>query len=404
MATMTASAGEQVERGLDKACKGWIYDSITRLSRWLEENDYRGYDTFDGLNAKFLRPLTFETNLLRIVLQQGVRRFPLNLRPFLGISMERSSKGMGFLARGFMRLHKATWEQAWADKAELALQWLIDNQSKGYSGACWGNHFDYQSRSSYVIKNVPSLVWTSLIGHTFLDAYQHFQRESFLEVAESSCKHIERDLGAYREGDTICIHYFPTSDLQVHNANTLGASLLARTYAYTRNESYRVLAEAALSYTAKYQRADASWYYGEASNLRWVDNFHTAYVLDSFKHYEIHTGDTRFHKQLVNGYEYWKKTFFLPNGAPRYYNRKALPVDIQCSSQAIDTLVFFRDLDPDSVSLALKVACWTIDTMQDHSGYFYYRRYASWLINKTPTLHWGQATMLCALAGLYDAL
>jgi hypothetical protein len=106
----------------------------------------------------------------------------------------------------------------------------------------------------------------------------------------------------------------------------------------------------------------------------------------------------------VNGYEYWKKTFFLPNGTPRYYNRKTLPVDIQCSSQAIDTLVFFRDLDPDSVSLALKVAYWTIDNMQDHTGYFYYRRYASWLVNKTPTLHWGQATMLCALAALYNAL
>jgi len=405
MPIITASAGElQTARSTNAASRAEVHNAIVLVSRWLEEHDYRGYDTFDGLNAKRLRPLTFETNLLRTALQQGVRRFPLNLRPFLGVSKERSSKGMGFLARGFMRLHQATGEHAWADKAEFALQWLIDNQSKGYSGACWGNHFDYQSRSSYVTKNVPSVVWTSLIGHTFLDAYQHFQRESFLGVAESSCKHIERDLGGHKEGDTICIHYFPTSSHQVHNANTLSASLLARTYAYTRSESYRALAEAALGYTAKYQRADASWYYGEASNLRWVDNFHTAYVLDSFKHYEVNTGDTRFHKQLVNGYEYWKKTFFLPNGAPRYYNRKTLPLDIQCSSQAIDTLVFFRDLDPDSVSLALKVAHWTIDNMQDPSGYFYYRRYASWLVNKTPTLHWGQATMLCALAGLYCAL
>jgi hypothetical protein len=26
------------------------------------------------------------------------------------------------------------------------------------------------------------------------------------------------------------------------------------------------------------------------------------------------------------------------------------------------------------------------------------------IVNKTPTLHWGQATMLCALAGLYKLL
>ena len=60
--------------------------------------------------------------------------------------------------------------------------------------------------------------------------------------------------------------------------------------------------------------------------------------------------------------------------------------------------------DHDSLELALKVAQWTIQHMQDHTGYFYYRRYSPWLVNKTPTLHWGQATMLCALAALYRAL
>ena len=60
--------------------------------------------------------------------------------------------------------------------------------------------------------------------------------------------------------------------------------------------------------------------------------------------------------------------------------------------------MFFHDRDPESLPLALKVAQWTIENMQDRSGYFYYRRYSPWLVNKTPTLHWGQATMLCALA------
>ncbi len=43
---------------------------------------------------------------------------------------------------------------------------------------------------------------------------------------------------------------------EIHNANTLGASLLARTYSYTRNESYRSLAQKAIQYTANHQRAN----------------------------------------------------------------------------------------------------------------------------------------------------
>jgi polysaccharide biosynthesis protein VpsJ len=406
MGTMTTSVGEQLGlKSRDSVLKDQLYDSICRLSVWLEKNGYRGYDTFDGLNARFLRPVTFNNKLLRMVLQQGVRRFPINLRPVLGIAKAHSTKGMGFLARGFIRLHKVTGDVTWRDKAEYALQWLIENQSQGYSGACWGNHFDYQARGDfYLPKGVPTVVWTSLIGHAFLDAYDHFKRVEFLRVAESSCEHIIRDVATLPEGESLCVSYTPIHRHAVHNANTLAAGLLARTYNYTGNESYGDLAEKAIRYTSAHQRADSSWYYGEAANMHWVDNFHTAYVLDSFKHYGQATGDHQFDDTLMSGYRYWKRVFFLPDGMPKYYDHKTQPTDIQCCSQAIDTLVFFSDFDPEALPLALKVAQWTIENMQDRTGHFYYRRYSRWLVNRTPTLHWGQATMLCALAGLYNLL
>jgi hypothetical protein len=405
MAITTAFAGKtptvQNSRG---DAKVRVYESILKLSDWIARNDYCGYDTFDGLNAKLLRPFTFNNKFLRMALQQGIRRFPINLRPLVGVSKSRSTKGMGFLARGFMRLHEATGDATWRDKAIYALQWLIENQSVGYTGSSWGNHFDYQSRVSYVPKGLPSVVWTSLIGHAFLDAYDHFRNDRFLRVAISACKHIQQDLSTFVEEDSLCISYFPKQDIQIHNANTLAAGLLARTYAYTQNSAYRVLSEKAIRYTARHQNFDCSWYYGEAPYLRWVDNFHTAYVLDSFKYYAEGTRDDQFDERLTAGYTYWKSTFFLADGIPKYYNHKTLPLDIQCCSQAIDTLVFFQDRDSEALPLALKVAQWTIQQMQDRSGFFYYRRYSRWLVNKTPTLHWGQATMLSALARLYKAL
>ena len=151
------------------------------------------------------------------------------MRPLLGIPKSRSTKGMGYLAKGFMRLQQATGDKSWGDKAESALQWLVEHESKGYSGACWGNHFDYQSRGFYLPKGVPTIVWTSLIGHAFLDGYDHFKRDSYLQVAVSACEHISRDLDTYAEGDSVCISYIPTGSNYIHNANTLGASLLART-------------------------------------------------------------------------------------------------------------------------------------------------------------------------------
>ena len=74
--------------------KDQLYESICRLPDWLEKNDYRGYDTFAGLNARLLRPLTFNRKFLRTVLQQGVRRLPINMRPLLGVAKSHSTKGI----------------------------------------------------------------------------------------------------------------------------------------------------------------------------------------------------------------------------------------------------------------------------------------------------------------------
>lgn len=402
MATMSAIAvGRNELSRSDARFRAQLTESIYRVSNWLAANDYRGYDTFDGLSAKYVRPLTFNNKYLRIALQQGVRRLIINTRPLLGIPKAHSSKAMGFFAKGFTRLYQATGDVGWKDKMELALGWLRQNQSPGYSGASWGNHFDYQSRSGFIPAGMPTVVWTSLIGHAFLDAYDEFRKPEYLQTAISSCDHIVSDLNRFEEGDAICLSYTPDGYSQIHNANVLGASLLARVYSLTNRESYRDLAQKAVRFTVRHQLPDGSWYYGEESNLHWVDNFHTGYVLDSLKHYIDTTGDRSVEENLIKGYQYWKHNFFLADGIPKYYNYKTLPIDIQCCAQAIDTLVFFHDRDPNSLDLAIDVAKWTMSNMQHKSGYFFYRRYSSLLVNRTPTLHWGQATMLCALGGLY---
>src|SRR5271154_4836895 len=106
MVSTTVSAGsDPTVRSGDAISRDQIFASIGRLYDWLENNDYKGWDTFDGLDS-YARPLALGNKFLQTVLQQGVRRFPINTRPLLGIPKAYSSKGMGFLARGFIRLHQ----------------------------------------------------------------------------------------------------------------------------------------------------------------------------------------------------------------------------------------------------------------------------------------------------------
>ncbi len=110
-------------------------------------DDYRGCATFDGLNSRLRRPLIFNNKKLRLLLQRGARRLTINVRSLIGIQNIHSTKSMGFVARGFIRMHEATGDAASHNMEEFAPQWLIDNQEPGYSGASWTSDFDYQIAS-----------------------------------------------------------------------------------------------------------------------------------------------------------------------------------------------------------------------------------------------------------------
>jgi len=372
--------------------------ALESLDRWVERHSYQAYDPFDGLSG-WLRPLAVG-RLGRQLLQQGVKRFPGNLRPLLGIRPATSSKAMGYFARGYLKLYRLLDDSAYLEKATRCLDWLQQHHSRGYSGLCWGNHFEYQSRLFHLPAGVPTIVWTAHIGQAFLDAWELTNQSTYLEVTRSICRFILTDLERRPERTGVCISYVPHLYSAVHNANLLGAALLARAYAHTRDEDCESAAKQAVAYTVGHQRPDGSWWYGEADDLHWVDNFHTGYVLDALWGYMEGTGDRSAARAFEHGADFYLRNFWLEDGTPKYYPHRAWPIDIQCASQAIETLTLLaRVLDSRHLRLAEKVATWTIANLQDPDGHFYFQRWP-WRTNKTPMLHWGEATMLNALAGV----
>jgi hypothetical protein len=376
-----------------------IAQSIDALHSWLKKADWKGYDTFDGLSSPLAPILTFNNHYLRIVWQQSIRRFPLNLRPLLGIRPSQGSKAMGFLAQGYLTLYQIYGRPEYLDHAKMCLKWLMDNPSPGYAGYAWGNHFSYESRGGTIGKGVPTIVWTSLIGQAMLDAYALLQDPAYLDIARGIVRFHAKHIPAARFPDSLCFGYIPgdPGHSLVHNANMLGAAFLARYAAVSGDASVLPDATQAVQFTVNHQGQDGSWIYAEGGMWNWVDSFHTGYVLESLHTFVKYTGERRFQQSLEKGYRFFIEKFFGAEGTPHYYDNKIRPLDIQCASQGIQTLVNLRELDSRSVPTATKAAMWTIENMQDRSGYFYYRKYP-FIVNRTPTLHWGQATMLAALS------
>ncbi len=375
-----------------------IQATIDRLDRWIGSSGWIGYDPFDGLSAPIARRLTFGVPILRIILQQTVRRFPLNLRPLLGITKKHSTKAMGYFATGYLRLHRSTGRQDRLEKAKFCLSDLRNNYSQEYAGYAWGNAFDYHSRGGYTPQGVPSVVWTSFIGHAFVDAYELLADPSYLDVARSACEFILRDLTSPEAEDRSWapIGYFPHIRSSIHNSNMLGASLLARAYKHTGEPELIEVSRKAVKHTMDHQMADGSWYYGEGLRWRWVDGYHTGFVLDALYWFMQGADDRLYETHLQRGMDYYRRHLFV-GVKPKHYSTNTYPIDIQVVAQAIQTFALIPEKYGGDLGWSEHIANWAIQHMQDPTGYFYFRHHR-FMTNKTPVLHWGQSTMLAALA------
>lgn len=374
-----------------------IIESLDAVQAWVESRGYQGYDPGDGLTS-FLRPLTLGSVFAERVLQQAIWKAPFNVRPLVGVKPLDSTKGRGFMAAGYLRRYEVTGDTAFSARAMACLDWLDRSRERGYGGHCWGNHFDFSTRSGRMLAHTPTIVWTSLIGHAFVDAYEVLGDDRYLETAESICRWI-LSLPREKTSSGTCLSYTGVFQNSVHNSNLLGAGMLARTWQHRPREEYRAVAHEAVLYSCLRQRGDGSWWYGEDPKYQWIDNFHTGYNLDSLKFYADATGDNTVRPHIARGYAYFKATFFAESGRPGYYHNRTYPIDIQCAAQAIDTFCLFADEDPTALAMAQKVAIWTIANLQDPDGHFYYRQYPR-LTARTPYFHWGQATMFRALSHL----
>jgi rhamnogalacturonyl hydrolase YesR len=374
-----------------------VQTSIERVARWVEDHDYRAYDPGDG-DLSFLRHLTLNTHFPSRLLTAVVLRVPFHVRPWIGIRPHRSTKGMGYMGWGYVKLYALTGAEDYRRHAEFCFDWLIENRSQGHEQYCWGNHFSFSTRSGTIPRHMPTIVWSSLIGLAFLEAYEVLDNPRYLEVAASTAEWV-KNLPRENTSRGCCLSYVPFRQSSIHNSNMLGAALLSRVAAHTSDQQALELARYAMTYSCTRQNVDGAWFYGEAPKYHWIDNFHTGYNLDSLKRYIDSSKDREFEPNLRRGFQYFKLHFFDAVGCPKYYHDKASPIDIQCAAQAIDTLAFLSDTDPESLELAAKVARWTIANMQAKDGHFYYRD-LGWKKIKTPMFHWGQGTMFKALAHL----
>lgn len=391
---------------------GVVLESFLKLKQYCEREGFKGWDPYDGLNSKVFRalPLLKRSALCRLIVIQGFKRCPINLRRLALVPKEYNAKGIGLFLQGYCNLYRLVMQRPELSEQlgsgekllcrikELA-DLLLELRSPGdYSGACWGYNFDWQARRLFLFpKYTPTVVATNFCATALMEAYEVTRQQVYLDVALSAAQFVIKDLHrtAYRDGFLFSYSPLDGNDT-VFNASLLGARLLSCCYPYTKDEEYRTLARQTISACCAAQAEDGSWVYGMLPVQSWIDSFHTGYNLDALIAYQELTGDISFADHIERGLSYYLEHFFEADGTPKYYHDRTYPIDIHCPGQLFVSLARLHRYD-EHRELVDRVMAWTISRMQDKKGYFYYQMKPG-LSSKIPYMRWSNAFMFCAMS------
>jgi len=376
------------------------------LLAWCRERDFAGYDPFDGLNSRLFQALPLKNSrLARLLWTQFCKRSPVNFRVLARVTPERNAKGIALFSLAALARYRTLQTKV----AEIEARELLDDlkamRLPGFSGAAWGYNFDWQGRAFFAARGTPTVVPTAFAARALLEAAEIFDSKEYLPLARSCCDFILNDLNRFSEaGDEACFSYSPLDHTRVFNASLLAGETLARVGRLCGEARLGDWAKRAARYVVRRQRKDGSWAYGADGYQSWADNFHTAFILSSLARIidSCESAREEFEPSLIRGYEFWRDSFFMSNGWPKYFPDRLYPADAHSAAAAIVALVELRGLCPSGLQLADKIGEWTLDNLWNPSGYFYYQR-RRWYTVRVPYMRWSAAWMAYALARLLEA-
>ncbi len=126
-----------------------VASSLNRLEAYLVQERLRGYDPYDALTSPLFRlPIFRSSRGIRLAGEQALKRSALNVRSLLRIPKGYNPVTLALVLEA--SAYRALAEPARAEdhraRAADCVAELDRLQTRGFSGACWGYDFDWESR------------------------------------------------------------------------------------------------------------------------------------------------------------------------------------------------------------------------------------------------------------------
>ena len=296
-----------------------------RLLERAARDGWRGPDPYDGLAFDWPRILVGGKRRRQVLMQLHARA-PVDIRRLYRSEHPLIAKTLGLFGSVAVRLDgNEVLEQDIARQLGSDALARLDRDRRAGSDA-WGYPWDVQTRWGFYRAGSPNIVVTAFAGVALVEAACAWEVPEWLQRARSAATWVQDAL----LDDRGCYVYHEGSTTLIHNANLLGARLVYQAL----GDTAAVLPAVERSLAG--QATDGSWPYGEGERLEFVDNFHTAYVLECLC--QLEELDVRIAEAVSRGAAAWLEQFFQPSGATTLWPRRRFPEDGHATGSALSAL------------------------------------------------------------------
>lgn len=392
---------------------GELVRAIRAFEAWLRSHlsSYDPYDVWGTPYGLAARRLYYRKHFLGLAMIAPILLLEITFPAWRKavVKPSRFATADAQLLLAFLNLYRVSGADRHLIHARQLGRQLLDSSVAGYSGLCWGYPFDWQNQRGMWGKNTPFITSTPYCYEAFCALAEATDDAEALASAESTAAFVFHDLRDNPAGPkAAAASYSPHDDSQVINASAYRAMILFDAAKRFGRPEFLEKAEQNLNFVCQAQQPDGSWLYAADDAGKFIDHFHTCFVLKNlFKITSLQNGSD-LRGVIRKGYEFYRRNLFDPAGLPRSFAIKPrtgiVHLEMYDFAEAITLGTLLRNEIPESYRHAQKLAEALCRDYQLPDGHFVTRIYKGGIRHTFPFLRWAQSQLFLALTNLYAAI
>ena len=278
---------------------------------------------------------------------------------------------------------------------------LTASRAPGFENAGWGYPFDWEGWFGTFKAGTPFITTTAYVYEAFEQGYELTSDDRYLDMMQSIARFAHEDLGDQEVAPGVrASSYGPSDRRRVVNASAYRALLLTRAGLRFKRDDWLEAARGNVAFVLRSQQLDGSWLYAMEDRDRFVDNFHTCFVLKSLVKVWRATGDGAILEAAQKGYAFYKRNLLDDEGLPVPFAQaqrlNLVRRELYDLAEGINLALLMRGRDSDADTIAGRLLGELLDNWTLPDGHFVSR--VTWFGRNTVPYHrWAQAQAFHAL-------